>query len=193
MKSPTTSGKLGAGRGCGAPARRRATLPQRHDQNGNCGRCGTSQIRGRFPVITKFSHGRTSNEMRGSIPSSSNRMRKAITEWCREHRHESVGKQQEALNRKLRGHYQYYGRSTNFRSIAEFSERVRRIWQKWLNRRSRGNPLNWAAYAKLLQRYPLLKPLVASLETHARAGEFGLRNRVHHRDKEGDLRRRERH
>ena len=83
---------------------------------------------------------------------------KAVTEWCREHRHDPVGKQQEALNRKLRGHYQYYGRSTNFRSIAEFSERVRCIWQKWLNRRSRGNPLNWAAYAQLLHRHPLLKP-----------------------------------
>jgi group II intron reverse transcriptase/maturase len=83
---------------------------------------------------------------------------KAVTEWCREHRHDPVGKQQEALNRKLRGHYQYYGRSTNFRSIAEFYERVRRIWQKWLNRRSRGNPLNWEAYAQLLKRHPLLKP-----------------------------------
>ena len=83
---------------------------------------------------------------------------KAVTEWCREHRHDPVGKQQEALNRKLRGHYQYYGRSTNFRSIAEFSERVRRIWQKWLNRRSRGNPLNWEAYTRLLKQHPLLTP-----------------------------------
>ena len=45
----------------------------------------------------------------------------------------------QALNRKLRGHYQYYGRSSNFRSLVEFYERVRRIWQKWLNRRTRGN------------------------------------------------------
>ena len=83
---------------------------------------------------------------------------KAVTEWCREHRHDPVDEQQEALNRKLRGHYQYYGRSTNFRSLLEFYERVRKIWQKWLNRRSRGNPMNWPAYEQLLRRHPLLRP-----------------------------------
>lgn len=47
-------------------------------------------------------------------------------------------------NRKLRGHYQYYGRSTNLRSLLKFHEKVRKIWHKWLNRRSRGNHLNWS-------------------------------------------------
>ena len=83
---------------------------------------------------------------------------KAVTAWCREHRHDPVNEQHQALNRKLRGHYQYYGRSTNFRSLLEFYERVKRIWQKWLNRRSRGNPLNWPAYERLLCRHPLLRP-----------------------------------
>jgi RNA-directed DNA polymerase len=83
---------------------------------------------------------------------------KAMTAWCREHRHDPVEAQQEAINRKLRGHYQYYGRSTNLRSIVEFYAQVRRIWQKWLNRRSRGNTLPWPAYAQLLRRHPLLKP-----------------------------------
>jgi len=89
------------------------------------------------------------------------RLRRSLTKataWCREHRHDPVDEQQEALNRKLRGHYQYYGRSTNFRSLAEFYEGVRRIWHKWLNRRNRGNTLNWLAYAQLLQRHPLLCP-----------------------------------
>ena len=81
-----------------------------------------------------------------------------VTAWCREHRHDPVDEQHEALNRKLRGHYQYYGRSTNLRSLGEFYERVRRIWQKWLNRRTRGNTLNWLAYQQLLQRHPLLRP-----------------------------------
>ena len=59
------------------------------------------------------------------------------------------------LNRKLRGHYEYYGyygRSTNFRCLLEFSGRVRRIWQKWLNRRSRGSTLPGPAYQQLLRR-----------------------------------------
>jgi len=83
---------------------------------------------------------------------------KEVTAWCREHRHDPVAEQQTALNRKLRGHYQYYGRSTNFRSLQEFSDRVRRIWQKWLNRRTRGNTLNWPRFVQLLLRHPLLKP-----------------------------------
>ena len=69
-----------------------------------------------------------------------------------------VDVQQKALNRKLRGHYQYFGRSTNFRRLLEFYDRVRRIWHKWLNRRTRGNHLSWLAYLRLLRRHPLLRP-----------------------------------
>src|SRR5262245_40017135 len=76
---------------------------------------------------------------------------KAVTTWCREHRHDPVDAQQEALNRKLRGHYQYCGRTTNLRSIMEFYDRVIRIWHKWLNRRTRGNTLPWPAYVQLLR------------------------------------------
>lgn len=94
---------------------------------------------------------------------------KAMTAWCREHRHDPVVAQQEAINRKLRGHYQYYGRSTNFRSLLEFQQRVRRIWQKWLNRRTRGNTLNWPRYVRLLERYPLLKPRLSRPWTPAPA------------------------
>ena len=39
---------------------------------------------------------------------------KAIADWCREHRHDPVDDQQRMLNAKLRGHYQYYGRPTNY-------------------------------------------------------------------------------
>jgi group II intron reverse transcriptase/maturase len=83
---------------------------------------------------------------------------KAVTAWCREHRHDPVDVQQKALNRKLRGHYQYYGRSTNLRSLQVFHEKVRRIWQKWLNRRTRGNRMAWPAYTQLLRRHSLLPP-----------------------------------
>ena len=40
---------------------------------------------------------------------------KAIAEWCQENRHVPVDEQQKTLNAKLRGHYQYYGRPTNYR------------------------------------------------------------------------------
>jgi group II intron reverse transcriptase/maturase len=35
---------------------------------------------------------------------------KAVTEWCKEHRHDTLDEQQEGMNKKLNGHYEYYGR-----------------------------------------------------------------------------------
>jgi hypothetical protein len=49
---------------------------------------------------------------------------KAIADWCKQHQHGPVNAQQIALNAKLRGHYQYYGRSTNYRSLGQFYQRV---------------------------------------------------------------------
>jgi hypothetical protein len=83
-----------------------------------------------------------------------------VTAWCQQHRHDPVAEQQEALNRKLRGHYAYYGRPTNHRSLWEFFRAVRRIWHSWLNRRTRGNTLNWDEFEQLLQRHPLLRPRI---------------------------------
>jgi RNA-directed DNA polymerase len=64
------------------------------------------------------------------------------------------------LNAKLRGHYQYYGRRTNYRSLRQFYRVVRRLWHKWLNRRTRGKTLNWKTYLRLLERHPLLRPQI---------------------------------
>lgn len=83
-----------------------------------------------------------------------------ITAWCREHRHDPVEEQQKVLNSKLRGHYQYYGRPTNYRCIWQFFRGVRKSWQKWLNRRTRGNSLNWVKFENLLRRHPLLLPRI---------------------------------
>jgi len=83
-----------------------------------------------------------------------------IARWCQENRHDPVDEQQKTLNQKLRGHYQYYGRPTNYRSLWKFYRGVRNIWRKWLNRRTRGKPLPWARYAELLRRLPLLLPRI---------------------------------
>jgi RNA-directed DNA polymerase len=84
----------------------------------------------------------------------------AIAEWCQENRHMPVDEQQKTLNAKLRGHYQYYGRPTNYRSIWQFYREVRRIWQKWLSRRTRGNGLTWEKYAAILRKHPVLMPRI---------------------------------
>jgi len=102
------------------------------------------------------------------------RLQRSLTEiarWCQAHRHDPVSEQCEALNQRLRGHYQYYGRPTNYRQLWKFHRAVRRIWKKWLNRRTRGKTLNWTAYEQLLDRHPLLRPRItrswASAGCHA--------------------------
>jgi group II intron reverse transcriptase/maturase len=91
---------------------------------------------------------------------------KAVWEWCRQHRHDPVSEQQKTLNAKLRGHYQYYGRRTNYRAIRQFYYRVVRIWREWLGRRTRAKPLTWERFPELLRQHPLLPPRI----THASAG-----------------------
>ena len=85
---------------------------------------------------------------------------KAIAEWCQENRHLPVEEQQKTLNAKLRGHYQYYGRPTNYRSIRRFYREVRHIWRKGLSRRTRGNGMTWEKYAAILRKHPLLLPRI---------------------------------
>ena len=85
---------------------------------------------------------------------------KAIAAWCREHLHAPLAYQQRELNAKLRGHYQYYGRPTNYRSLKKFLHTVRRIWRTWLSRRTRGRYLTWERFNRLLARYPLLRPRI---------------------------------
>ena len=85
---------------------------------------------------------------------------KAVWEWCKQHRHDPVSEQQKTLNAKLRGHYQYYGRRTNYRAIRQFYQRVCRIWREWLSRRTRGKQLPWERFAAMLRQHPRLPPRI---------------------------------
>ena len=98
------------------------------------------------------------------------RLRRSLIEvsrWCQRHRHDPVEAQWKVLNAKLQGHYQYYGRPTNYRNLWQFYRGVRRVWRKWLNRRTRGKTLPWSRYAQLLHRHPLLLPRIMHSWTSA--------------------------
>ena len=79
---------------------------------------------------------------------------RAVSAWCKRHRHAPLREQQAVLRSKLLGHYGYYGITGNARSLSLFHRTVQRLWMKWLNRRD-GRRLNWACFARLLARYPL--------------------------------------
>jgi group II intron reverse transcriptase/maturase len=80
--------------------------------------------------------------------------------WCRAHRHWPVAAQQAALWRKLQGHYAYYGITGNGRALDRFLYEVRRLWRKWLHRRSWRGRMPWEKFARLTERYPLPPPRV---------------------------------
>ena len=139
---PEKTRLLEFGRYAEEKAKRQGEKPATFDFLGYTHVCARSR-RGKFTV-----HVRTMKKrLRRSL--------KAIAEWCQENRHMPVGEQQKTLNAKLRGHYQYYGRPTNYRSNWRFFREVRHIWLKWLGRRTRGNGMTWEKYAAILRKHPL--------------------------------------
>ncbi len=83
------------------------------------------------------------------------RSARAVRTWCRKHRHEPLPKQHEALCRKLRGHYAYYGITGNSAQLVAFRDEVHRAWRKWLDRRCWKARMKWDRFNKLLVTYPL--------------------------------------
>ncbi len=61
---------------------------------------------------------------------------------------------------KLRGHYQYYGVTDNYRGIARFHREVTKLLFKWMNRRSQRRSYRWEEFERLLQLFPLPQPRV---------------------------------
>jgi RNA-directed DNA polymerase len=150
---PTKTRLVEFGRSALAKAEKMQTKPATFDFLGYTHIAARSR-RGNFMVKVKTMRKR----LRRSL--------KAIGLWCKENRHLPVKEQQDTLNAKLRGHYQYYGRSSNYRALLQFNRVVERIWKMWLNRRTRGTTLPWDKFKCLLQRHPLALPRI----THTWAG-----------------------
>jgi len=85
---------------------------------------------------------------------------RAISQWCRRHRHWKVREQHRVLTQKMQGHYGYYGITGNYDALHRFYEAAKRIWRKWLSRRSQRAYLGWARFCRLLARYALPRAVV---------------------------------
>jgi group II intron reverse transcriptase/maturase len=79
----------------------------------------------------------------------------ALSAWCRENLHQPIAEQHQKLSQKLKGHYGYYGITGNFVSLQAFLEGTRKIWKRWLSRRSRAGPLSWNDFLRVEKRYGL--------------------------------------
>jgi RNA-directed DNA polymerase len=82
-----------------------------------------------------------------------------LREWCQRNRHRPLKEQHRALTRKLKGHYAYYGITSNSRRISSFLHKACRAWYAALARRSQRR-LSWRAMNALLKRFPLPAPRI---------------------------------
>ncbi|WP_374971673.1 group II intron maturase-specific domain-containing protein [Blautia producta] len=64
------------------------------------------------------------------------------------------------LNKKLIGHYRYYGVSFNGKKITAFLHYTQRYLCKALNRRSQMKSYTWDGFIDMLKVYPLAKPKI---------------------------------
>jgi RNA-directed DNA polymerase len=84
--------------------------------------------------------------------------KRAVHEWCRRHRHDSIREQHAALVRRIRGHFSYFGVRGNERRMYLLIRAVERSWYKWLNRRSQRSTMDWRRFKDLLKDFPLPVP-----------------------------------
>ena len=88
------------------------------------------------------------------------RVAKAFNSWCRANRHLPISEQHAMLTRKLTGHYRYFGRPSNSSALVRVLRLVRRLWHKWLSRRSWQSYLSWKQFNRILTRHPLPFPRI---------------------------------
>ena len=125
------------------PSARSDTKPGTFDFLGFTYFWGRSR-RGTWVLKRKTARGRFSRALR------------ALNEWMRRARHQPIAVQARTLGAKLRGHFNYYGIRGNSLSINLFRHLARRLWRKWLSRRSqRRSAMKWSRFERLEKRFPL--------------------------------------
>jgi hypothetical protein len=82
-----------------------------------------------------------------------------IKDWIKQNRHLKGIKFITALNRRLRGHYNYYSVVGNSNSLWRFYSWAVKCAFKWLNRRGeKRKSFTWKAFSRGIERLGLAKP-----------------------------------
>ncbi len=96
------------------------------------------------------------------VKTNAKRQRKALIEaniWLKKIRNKIKTKQiWKILASKLRGHYNYYGVSSNSKAISNYYHQTKKLTFKWLNRRSQKHSFSWIEFNNYTKLYPLPKP-----------------------------------
>lgn len=86
--------------------------------------------------------------------------RAEMKKWLHQNMHSPIEELVKKLNSKLRGHYNYYGLSHNYKKMKGFYKYVEYILFKTLNRRGGKRKLNWERFGKTMEHNPLLSPII---------------------------------
>ena len=83
----------------------------------------------------------------------------ALNQWLRQERNtRALPDLWQAMTRKLRGHFNYFGVTDNSRALYRFKEAARKLLFKWLNRRSQRRSFTWERFYRYEARHPLPRP-----------------------------------
>src|SRR5712692_1665983 len=145
---PTKTKVVEFGRDAEAHARARRERPQTFDFLGFTHYCSRTKDGRRFRMKRVTSR----KKFRAKLVT--------FKEWLKHMRMKPTQWIIQRIGLKLRGHYQYYGVTDNYRGVARFYHEVRKLLYKWLNRRSQRRSYTWAEFEELLKVLPLPQPQV---------------------------------
>ena len=86
--------------------------------------------------------------------------REAAKQWLKEHMHESIPETIRKLNKKMIGHYRYYGIYGNFIGLNKFYKYVRQQLYFTKRRRDQSLWLTWKKLGQILKVYPIASPKI---------------------------------
>ena len=86
--------------------------------------------------------------------------REAAKQWLREHMHESIPETIRKLNKKMIGHYRYYGIYGNFIGLNKFYQYVKQQLYFTKRRRDQSLWLTWKKLGQILKVYPIASPKI---------------------------------
>lgn len=88
-----------------------------------------------------------------------------IKEWIKDNRHLKGKQFIQALNRRLQGHYNYYGLQGNSASLSRFYTWAKQCAFKWLNRRGgKKKSFTWQAFERALDRLGIALPKITEVK-----------------------------
>lgn len=109
-----------------------------------------------------FINGKTiKGKYRPIIKTSKKKMKQkklSVKKWLFEKMHEPLMEIGDLLNKKIIGHYNYYGINGNYKEITKFYKYVKYTWYNTLRKRGQKNKIKYADFLRIWNSYKIPEP-----------------------------------